>query len=187
MTIRAPGHSVKGTTLCKAGGFERGRRSKNGGRARILLPGVEALEVRTMLSNWSGPLTSNTTFANTEVQNIVGNVDVEPGVTLTVQPGTVVQFNGGTSLTVDGSLLAQGTTSQRIVFTSFKDNSATGGRTQPIPAIGARSCSPAKARAASLTTPRSSTPARAGIRKSWPRARRRPSKTAPLSVRPATV
>jgi RHS repeat-associated protein len=88
---------------------------------------MEALEARVLLSNWSGPLTSNTTFVNTQVQNIVGNVDVKPGVVLTVQPGTIVQFSSGTSLTVDGTLLAQGTTSQTIVFTSFKDNSASGG------------------------------------------------------------
>ena len=92
-----------------------------------LIPHLEALEARIVLSNWSGPLTSNTTFVNTEVQNIVGAVDVEPGVTLTIQPGTVVQFNGGTSLTVDGTLLAQGTTGDKIVFTSVNDNSAEGG------------------------------------------------------------
>ena len=86
-----------------------------------------------LLSNWSGPLTSNTTFSNSEVQNIVGNVDVEPGVTLTVQAGTVVQFNSGTSLTVDGTLIAQGTTSQTIDFTSVHDNSATGGSNTASP------------------------------------------------------
>ncbi len=86
-----------------------------------------------MLSNWSGPLTSNTTFVNTEVQNIVGNVDVKPGVTLTVQAGTVVQFSGGTSLTVDGTLLAEGTASKTIIFTSVNDNSASGGSNKANP------------------------------------------------------
>ena len=106
--------------------IERNRRRKNPSRTRILLPWVEALEIRTMLSNWSGPITSNTFLSNTQVQNIVGNVDVEPGVTLTVQSGTVVQFNNGTNLTVDGTLVAQGTTSKTITFTSVNDNSATG-------------------------------------------------------------
>ncbi len=80
-----------------------------------------------MLSNWSGPLTSNTTFVNTQVQNIVGDVDVEPGVTLTIQAGTIVQFNDGKNLTVDGTLLAQGSASKTIFFTSVHDNSASGG------------------------------------------------------------
>ncbi len=105
----------------------RNRRWNKAFRARIVFPGLEMLEDRIVLSNWSGPLTTNTTFTNNQVQNIVGNVDVEPGVTLTVEAGTVVEFNSGTSLTVDGTLLAQGTTSQTIVFTSFKDDSASGG------------------------------------------------------------
>ncbi len=63
----------------------------------------------------------------------MGNVDVEPGVTLTVQAGTVVQFNNGTSLTVDGTLLAQGTVSHTIFFTSVNDNSTTGGGNTATP------------------------------------------------------
>ena len=92
-----------------------------------MIPHLEWLEARVVLSDWSGPITSNTTWVNTETQNIVGNVDVEPGVTLTVQPGTLVQFNNATSLTVDGTLLAAGTSSKTINFTSVNDNSATGG------------------------------------------------------------
>ena len=93
--------------------------------ARVIRPWLGELEARVMLSNWSGPLTSNTTFVNTEIQNIVGTVDVEPGVTLTIQPGTIVQFSG-TSLTVDGTLLAQRTASQPIQFTSANSNPLPG-------------------------------------------------------------
>ncbi len=102
-------------------------------RARVLRPWLAELEARVMLSNWSGPLTSNTTFVSTQVQNIVGDVDVEPGVTLTIQPGTIVQFNGGKSLTVDGTVLAQGTASKTIFFTSVQDNSASGGSNTASP------------------------------------------------------
>jgi len=73
--------------------IERDRRRKHARRAKILLPRLVELEDRVMLSNWSGPITSITTWSNTEVLNVVGNVDVEPGVTLTVRSGTVVQFN----------------------------------------------------------------------------------------------
>ena len=49
------------------------------------------------------------------------------GKTLTIQAGTVVQFNGGTNLTIDGTLIAQGTSGQIIYFTSSRDNSPLGG------------------------------------------------------------
>ncbi len=124
---RAP--SIRGSngSLWTHRALERDRRRPNPCRAKMLRPWLVELEARVMLSNWSGPLTSNTTFVNTQVQNIVGNVDVEPGVTLTVQPGTVVQFTNNTSLTIDGTLLAEGTASKTIVFTSVNDNSAMGG------------------------------------------------------------
>ncbi len=90
-------------------------------------PRLEALECRLAPANWSGDLTSNTTWSNTQVQSIVGNVRVDPGVTLTVQAGTVVQFNYGTNLTIDGTLLAQGSSTQTIYFTSYRDNSPLSG------------------------------------------------------------
>ena len=97
----------------------------------------EEMESRILLANWSGDIASNTIWSNTQVQNIVGNVRVDLGVTLTVQAGTVVKFNNGTSLTIDGTLLAQGTASQTIVFTSVNDNSPEGGAIPPATAIGA--------------------------------------------------
>ena len=89
---------------------------------------LEQMEDRLLLTNWSGDIATNTTWVNTQVQNIVGNVHVDLGVTLTIQAGTVVKFNyGGINLTVDGTLSAQGTTSQTIIFTSANDNSPEGG------------------------------------------------------------
>src|SRR5262249_42659406 len=93
----------------------------------------EILEARLAPANWMGTLTSDTTWSNSEVQHIVGSVTVAQGVTLTVQAGTIVQFNFGTSLTVDGTLLAHGTAAQTIVFTSGSDNSATGGSNNASP------------------------------------------------------
>jgi hypothetical protein len=56
-----------------------------------------------------------------------GNVTVAAGATLTVEPGVVVKFNGTTrSLIVNGALSAVGTPSNRIVFTSYQDDSAGG-------------------------------------------------------------
>ncbi|HEX9985428.1 MAG TPA: RHS repeat-associated core domain-containing protein [Thermoanaerobaculia bacterium] len=52
--------------------------------------------------------------------------DVYVYSTLTIEPGTVIKFATGTSLTVrtGGTLTANGTTSQPIIFTSIKDDSA---------------------------------------------------------------
>ncbi len=87
-------------------------------RRRSRVPLIEILEDRTLLANWSGNLTGNTVWSGT--QNIVGNVDVPTGDTLTIEPGTVVQSNGA-SLIVDGTLSAQGAT-----FTSVNVNPGPG-------------------------------------------------------------
>lgn len=47
-----------------------------------------------------------------------GEVDVAPGATLTIEPGTRVEALAGSSLSVRGVLLARGTRSDRITFTS---------------------------------------------------------------------
>lgn len=53
---------------------------------------------------------------------IMGDVTVPEGVTLTIQPGTIVGFNADTGkykLTIDGSLYAEGNKDQRITFASL--------------------------------------------------------------------
>jgi hypothetical protein len=56
-----------------------------------------------------------------------GDVTVASGVTLTVEPGVVVKLNGSSrTLTVNGTLNAVGTSSSRIVFTSYQDDAAAG-------------------------------------------------------------
>lgn len=47
-----------------------------------------------------------------------GSVLVNPDVTLTIEPGTVIWFDKASGLTVRGSLIAQGSTTQPITFTS---------------------------------------------------------------------
>jgi RHS repeat-associated protein len=54
---------------------------------------------------------------------MTGNVTVNSGVTLTIQPGVTVQGNASTrSLTVNGSLSAAGTSGSPITFTSSSDS-----------------------------------------------------------------
>ena len=56
--------------------------------------------------NWSG------------VMAIEGDVYVDNGATLTIEPGTIVSFQGHYKLDVQGSLLAVGTASDSITFTA---------------------------------------------------------------------
>ena len=76
----------------------------------------------------SGNVTANTTWTLAGSPYVIdGSVNVRPGVTLTINPGVVVKFNGqfGT-LWVNGALSAVGTPGQRIVFTSIQDDSVGG-------------------------------------------------------------
>ncbi|MCX6028345.1 MAG: right-handed parallel beta-helix repeat-containing protein [Chloroflexi bacterium] len=68
-----------------------------------------------------GPIVSDTTWTLANSPYIVvANVEVWQGVTLTIQPGVVIKFQDGKLLQVNGTLVARGTESQRIVFTSAK-------------------------------------------------------------------
>src|SRR2546421_10446335 len=88
---------------------------------------VEFLEDRRLLATWSGDIPNGTVWPTGIVQQITGNIHIPAGATLTVQPGAIVKFYyGDNSLTVDGTLSAQGTTAQPIIFTSYSDDSAGG-------------------------------------------------------------
>jgi hypothetical protein len=77
----------------------------------------------------SGTISSNTTWAVDGSPYIVtGIITVNSGVTLTIQPGTIVKFEFGNSkrMSVSGSLVADGTPESKIVFTSVRDDSYAG-------------------------------------------------------------
>jgi hypothetical protein len=96
--------------------------SRHGRRPRYR-PEIDSLEARLAPASWSGPIPNGTVWASGQVQTIMNGANVPLGSTLTIQPGAIVQFNNGTSLPIDGTLLAQGTASQMIYFTSVNDNS----------------------------------------------------------------
>ncbi|MDD3877011.1 MAG: right-handed parallel beta-helix repeat-containing protein [Bacteroidales bacterium] len=70
-------------------------------------------------TNVSGPISTNTTWtlANSPYQ-VTGNIVLMPGNTLTIEPGVQVKFNAGLSIQIRGKLLAVGTPTQKITFTS---------------------------------------------------------------------
>ncbi|MDB5339905.1 MAG: hypothetical protein JWN70_5524, partial [Planctomycetaceae bacterium] len=101
----------------------RGRRRPTGTSSS-----VERLEERVVLATVSGDIPNGTVWATGQVQQVVGNVHVPAGSTLTIQPGAVIKFNdfANFSLTVDGTLNAQGAVGQPIVFTTLRDDSVGG-------------------------------------------------------------
>ena len=71
---------------------------------------------RTAQNNQGGTISANTTWTNSAgVVYVTGSdVVVNPGVTLTIAPNTVVLFDNGRSLTVNGTLNMQGTSANPI-------------------------------------------------------------------------
>lgn len=79
----------------------------------------------TLPAQISGPITSDTTWAAGTV-SVSGTVTVLSGFTLTIQPGTTVEFAAGTGLIVAGALVADGDNGSPILFTSGEGSPAPG-------------------------------------------------------------
>jgi hypothetical protein len=67
-------------------------------------------------------ITSSVTWTADKIYNITGDVNLDNNSVLTIQPGTVVRFNAGASLTIgyssNATLIANGTAEKPIIFTS---------------------------------------------------------------------
>lgn len=78
-------------------------------------------------TDWGGPLPGDTTLHPAGNPHIVtSDLIVPAGVTLTIEPGVELYFAPGTSLIVYGRLLAEGTPTQRILFTRRDEGTSWG-------------------------------------------------------------
>ena len=57
---------------------------------------------------------------------VVDNVFIDSSATLTVEPGVTVKFNNAKALQIDGTLIARGTSSNKVTFTSNQATPAAG-------------------------------------------------------------
>src|SRR3989442_10650963 len=85
----------------------------------------KALYAQTIIP--PGTISADTTWdlAGSPFVVSCGGVTVASGETLTIEPGVVVRFSSGCfngSLSIDGQLVAEGTSAQPILFTSFTDD-----------------------------------------------------------------
>ena len=77
----------------------------------------------------NGDITEDTTWTATGSPYVVdSDVRIRSGITLTIEPGTVVKFEDNARMRVEGILSAEGTEGEKIYFTSIKDD-AVGGDT----------------------------------------------------------
>jgi parallel beta-helix repeat protein len=84
---------------------------------------VERLEERCLLATWSGDIPNGTVWPAGQIQVINGEVKVQAGDTLTIQPGAIIKLDAYyRNFTVDGTVLAQGTQVSPIIFTEFRDD-----------------------------------------------------------------
>jgi flagellar hook assembly protein FlgD len=78
-------------------------------------------------TNVSGYITSSTTWTTANSPYIVvGDLRVNNDVTLTIDPGVTVKFDGNYTFKVQGTLDAEGTSQDPITFTSNQATPATG-------------------------------------------------------------
>lgn len=80
-----------------------------------------------MATDVSGTISSDETWTLANSPYVVtSNLLVEVDVTLTIDPGVVVQFSGNYAILIEGILLASGTSADPITFTSGDSNPSAG-------------------------------------------------------------
>lgn len=86
----------------------------------------------------SSNITSNTTWSKSKTYILANRIVVEDGTTLTIEPGTVIKAEAGTGANATalliargGKIMAEGTSSEPIIFTSIADEIQSGQISSP--------------------------------------------------------
>jgi len=100
----------------------------NSGAYTITIPFTVTTESSVELE--CGTITEDTTWTSEKTHVLACNVGVASGVSLTIQAGAIISASDGTALLIGGSLLADATVEQPIVFRGisvlFLDSSSDG-------------------------------------------------------------
>ncbi|RLC56846.1 MAG: hypothetical protein DRI30_05215, partial [Chloroflexi bacterium] len=90
--------------------------------------GVQTADVvpsATASTSVSGTIGSDTIW-ETGVYFVTGNLTINAGATLTINPGVIVKLASGIGITINGDLVAVGAPGNEIIFTSYRDDSVGG-------------------------------------------------------------
>ncbi len=104
----------------------------------FLLSGSFFTSVNAQVVTHSGAISQNTVWESTDVHLVTGDVTVNAGVTLTIEPGAIVKFNTNRRLVISGVLSAVGTLIEPIIFTSYRDDTAGGDTNNDGPSTAAQ-------------------------------------------------
>ena len=81
----------------------------------------------------TGEILADATWTSNNIYVLAGKVVVEDGITLTIEPGTIVKGQKGTGslasaliIARGGKIMAEGTSEKPIIFTSIDDDIAVG-------------------------------------------------------------
>ncbi len=90
--------------------------------------------INYLITKDAGPLNQNKALTKANSPYLINNnltIGSEATTTLTIEPGVVIKFMNDSSLTVNsGKILAQGTSDDKIIFTSFQDDIHAGDTNQ---------------------------------------------------------
>jgi len=106
--------------------------NESAGASVIVTPTGAETEAVTL----AGALTTDTVLKG-GVYVVSPSVTVPAGVTLTIQPGTIIKFLSGQNLEVQGTLFAVGEEGRPVVFTAYTDDEFGGDTNGDGPSAGA--------------------------------------------------
>ena len=80
----------------------------------------------TFVVDVGGTINEDAHWTADHIYRVTSDLTIASGVTLTIDPGTVVKFSGRDHITCNGTLVAVGTVAEPIVFTSDHDDDIDG-------------------------------------------------------------